>query len=121
MKASLEFSDSELSIMLDAVTYIYEQAAYSNISSAEKFAPLLTATGLQPPKVTALTTSWVEGRELFLTKLRDQTLGTPLVLDDVQWRLQMTLGSATLSKTKQMNGWYTAPLHHHHHHSPDLI
>mmetsp|Transcript_17559 Transcript_17559/g.19756 ORF Transcript_17559/g.19756 Transcript_17559/m.19756 type:complete len:204 (+) Transcript_17559:36-647(+) len=92
----------ELDTIMDASSYIFEQAAYHNLN-AQKLAGHLAAAGVAQPQAQAFGVAWDERREAFLTKLRNHTLGAPLVLNSVDWRLQLTMGQQTLTKTKDIN------------------
>jgi len=97
----LAVSAAEVDTVVEAATFIFEQAAYANIS--KDFAAHLTAVKVSAGRAAAFANAWSEGRDAFLNKLRDTTLGTPHVLSDVQWRLQMTLSTDAVGRSKDVN------------------
>ena len=109
IRALFEFSQSDLDTVVDASSYIFEQAAYHGLDAASLLESL-QAAGLEKLQAMAFAKVWHESGDAFLDKLKAHTLGAPKQLDAVSWRLQMTMGQRGLSKTKDLNAVFNLEL-----------
>ncbi len=102
LKAVLELSSSDVDIFVSGCSYVWDQAAFSNLSP-DKLEPQLLEHGANQSAVDVMKSVWADGRVAFINALRERTLGAPQTLDAVNWRLQLTMSHKELSKTKAMS------------------
>jgi len=107
--ALFSFTQEQLDTVLDACTYIFEQAAYHNLKP-ERLTAYLVQAKLEQSQAEALGANWRDYRDVYLAKRRDHSFGAPLTLDDVSWRLQLSLADQSLSKTKDLNAIFNFTL-----------
>jgi len=94
----LKLSSADLSVVLEACTFIFEQAAYYNISG-NTLGSQLGKTGLDQAKIEIFQRIWQEEAEGLVARLKTKTV-SPLVLDEIGWRLHLHLSQSNLSKIK---------------------
>jgi len=94
----LGLSQSELSNVLEACTFIFEQSTYYSISPTT-LVNQLEKTGLVPPKIEVFQKVWQEEAESLIGRLRTKSVA-PYVLDSVGWRLHLHMSQSSLSRVK---------------------
>jgi hypothetical protein len=90
------FSASELQLVIDSCSFIFERAAYFSLSTARLGNELnqsLTSPSLGDDQATAFKHVWEHEREGLLDKLRQHSL-SPHHLDKIHWRLQLVVPPA---------------------------
>jgi len=102
LKSSLGLNDVELSTVLEGCCYIFDSAAYHSLAPGA-LAQHLANANVKSEKAEAFSNVWKQQRDSFVGDLRKQTLGAPLVLDDVNWRLHLEMSTQDLHKNKNMS------------------
>jgi len=105
----LSFSADQLETVLDASSYIFEQAGYLNLN-ADNLKRHLELAGINDNIATTFATCWQTHRETYTSKLRDRSFGAPLTLQQIDWRLNLTMGHTSKSKTKDFNAIFNLHL-----------
>lgn len=95
----LKLSKSELTSVLDACTFIFEQCAYHS-TTAQKLKEHLEKAGLHQPQAEAFINTWSKEKAQIIAHLRERTI-VPKSLEEIEWSLQMQLAHSSLSKLKQ--------------------
>ena len=72
-------SNEAVHTLLDALSYIYEQAAYHLLSADKLKAQLSDVLQVAEPQGAAIAFVWGEQRESYMNNLRDRSFGTPMV------------------------------------------
>lgn len=101
----LAISSQDLQLIVNVSTYIYEQAAFKNLS-AGKLKGHLDEGGMEEAQSTSIAKAWMDNKEPYLSKLRSHSLGAPGTLNRTDWRLQLNLGDQNLSKLKAPNALF---------------
>lgn len=109
LKTLLGFNSEEIDITMSCTAYICDQSAYYNLSDA-KLAKQLAEHQLDEQKAITFGQTWGTFKPNFLQQLKDKSFGAPLVLSDVDWKLNLTTSAKDLAKTKQLNGIMTLSL-----------
>jgi len=99
---AFKLSQTELQTVVDAASYVFEQAAYHSLT-AVLLKSQLEAVGLETAQALGFGKCWHENSESFTSRLKEQTMGSPQVLDSSSWRLQLNMGQDSLSKQKGLN------------------
>lgn len=102
LKQLLGISSEQLDTFISGCSYIFDQAAYHNLT-AEKLMGNLQSSTMDDTQAQLLAGIWGKERMKFINNLRDNTLGAPQVLDSVDWRLQLTMAQDGISQTKGLN------------------
>ena len=102
LRLMLNVSVEELDIIVWGCSYIWDQAAFYNLSPTN-LASQLQEHGMTEAIVNVFGAVWASMKPAFMTTLRDYTFGAPKVLKDVDWRLQLTISHQSLAKTKVCN------------------
>lgn len=84
----LGLSAFELETVVDGSSYVFETAAYHDLSP-EALRQSLEAAGLPALQATVFARGWAEGHDALVAHLGERQLGAPLILESVDWRLQM--------------------------------
>lgn len=104
-KLQNEFSikPQQVSLMVDACSYVFEQALYLGISSkkVDAFVKQLIQAGISEEHARCFGDVWKSFADEYIEKMRDKTLGGPLALKGVNWRLQVKVGQESMSKLKE--------------------
>lgn len=90
------FSASELQLVIDSCSFIFERAAYFSLSPARlgnELGQSLTSPRLADDQLAAFKHVWEHEREGLLDKLRHHSL-SPFQLDKIHWRLQLVVPPA---------------------------
>lgn len=95
-------SPDDLDIILTSISYILDQSAFSNLS-ADKLTAHLAEHALCEASTLAIAAVWRAQGPALIARLRDRVLGAPLVLADVDWRMQLTMAHGDLTKTKVLS------------------
>lgn len=90
LRTVLGLNEDQLTTVLEASSYIFEQAAYFSCSF-KKLGRQLLAAQMAEAQAQAFSQAWQENAESYLTQLKAHSLGGPKVLDQVSWRLHLTL------------------------------
>ncbi|ELR13110.1 HCaRG protein [Acanthamoeba castellanii str. Neff] len=90
------FSASELQLVIDSCSFIFERAAYFSLATSARLgnelSQSLTSPSLGDDQLAAFKHVWEHEREGLLDKLRQHSL-SPHQLDKIHWRLQLVPGS----------------------------
>jgi len=89
----------DLRVVLDSCSFIFEQAAYYDITS-QVLSGQLEKSGVTTQKISAFEQIWESESKDFVAKLRSKTLA-PLTLDSINWRLHLQIGQSSLSRLKE--------------------
>jgi hypothetical protein len=104
-KLQTEFSikPQQVSLMVDACSYVFEQALYLSISSSkvDSLVKQLIQAGISEEHARCFGNTWKSFGDEYIEKMKDKTLGGPLALKGVNWRLQVKVGQDSLSKLKE--------------------
>ncbi|KYQ94398.1 COMM domain-containing protein 10 [Tieghemostelium lacteum] len=92
----LKITSTELDSVLECCSFIFEQTAYYTLSGAN-LSNQLKKTSLNEDKVQAFESIWSDSAQDVIGLLRQKTV-SPLVLDDVAWRLHYQMSSSTSNK-----------------------
>ena len=90
---------ADLETVLEACSYIFEQAAYQSIS-ADKLGKHLNEAGMGAAQVASTVNVWATGSSALTQKLRERTLGGPKVLSSSSWRMQLEMGQSGLARVR---------------------
>jgi len=101
LRDAFDLTQENLETLLNASVYVFDTAAYKNIT-ATKLKAFLEASGVDGTQAMSFAKVWNDHKETFLAKLRSQTLSGTQKLDGVKWRLQLTMGQKELSKSKDL-------------------
>jgi len=102
LKTALELSSEALDTFIGGCSYIWDQAAFYNLTP-EKLELHLKEHDLIEEAIAVFKAVWAAGRLAYVNALRERTLGAPLVLKDIDWRLQITMANTTLANTKTLS------------------
>mmetsp|Transcript_28497 Transcript_28497/g.33703 ORF Transcript_28497/g.33703 Transcript_28497/m.33703 type:complete len:199 (+) Transcript_28497:18-614(+) len=89
-------SDGELRTVLEALSYVFEQAAYHTIRPAS-LPDLLMETGMDEGHAAAVAEVWEEGATGLVAQLKEHTMSGPSSLTSSQYRLHLVMGESNLS------------------------
>jgi len=92
LSSLLSLSPTQLITFLSLLLYIFEQAAYHSLS-VNKLTAELSSTALNGSLTPLFTQVWSIHRDSLLTLLSSQSFGAPAVFDDLNWRLQVSMGT----------------------------
>jgi hypothetical protein len=91
------FSASELQLVIDSCSFIFERAAYFSLATSARLgnelSQSLTSPSLGDDQLAAFKHVWEHEREGLLDKLRQHSL-SPHQLDKIHWRLQLVVPPA---------------------------
>lgn len=74
-----QLTSEQIHILLDSMSYIYEQAAYHLLNGDKLKAQLMDVLQIAEPQSAAIAYVWNEQREAYMINLRDRTFGSPQV------------------------------------------
>lgn len=92
-----ETSAAGVETIIQATSYVVEQAAYHTLKPG-KLEAQLAACGLAEAHAAALAQVWAAEAESLVAKLRERPFGAPLALADVQCRQNLIVADSTLSR-----------------------
>ncbi|KAL9650843.1 hypothetical protein ABK040_004918 [Willaertia magna] len=95
-------NDKQLILLIDACSYVFEQALYNSLNPEKLYQELIDSqTGILDTHAQAFQEAWKkQGRE-YLNQARERhSLGGPVTLENFDWRLQMQLSQADMTKIK---------------------
>lgn len=95
----------QLTTLIEASTYIFEQATYFTVS-ANKLVNQLMAASVADAQAQAFGQVWAEHSEAYVKQVKSRLIGAPKVLDNVTWRLHMTLGNQSEAKSTNLTGFF---------------
>lgn len=101
VREMLGLTQAQLDEVVNGSSYIFETSAYHDFAP-EKLRGGLEEAGMGAVQATTFARAWAEGREALAARLAERQMGTPLVLDAVDWRLQMEVGHQRLSKIREL-------------------
>jgi COMMD2-7/10, HN domain len=109
LREMFSLTQGDLTTMVDACSYIFEQAAYHSVEP-QGLQQNLVSVGVAPKHGLAFASVWSEKSESYLSRLSSNTLGAPLVLDSSSWRLQMTVAQEDVAKSKDVRAIFNMHL-----------
>jgi len=99
----LGFSASDLQLVIDSCSFIFERAAYFSLSSnrlGNELGHSLTSTALGDDQLAAFKRVWETEREGLLEKLKQHSV-SPHQLEKLYWRLQLVVPPPTAVAASQ--------------------
>mmetsp|Transcript_37490 Transcript_37490/g.64681 ORF Transcript_37490/g.64681 Transcript_37490/m.64681 type:complete len:214 (+) Transcript_37490:108-749(+) len=90
---------SQLSTVLESLSYILEQAAYHTIHP-NQLKDLLMGADMDEEHAQAVATVWAEEATEFVGRLKEHTMSGPKALLDSQYRLHLMMGESNLTRLK---------------------
>jgi hypothetical protein len=90
-------SDGELTTVLEALSYVFEQAAYHTIRPAS-LPPLLEEALWDAEHAAAVGRAWEEGAAGIVAALKEHTMSGPKTLVGSQYRLHLVMAESNLSR-----------------------
>lgn len=97
---------AQLSLLVDACSYVFEQALYNSMNPDRLYAELTENTSLTDEHAKGFQQIWRENSRQYFNNAKDRTLGGPALLKNFSWRLQILLSEDALSKQKQTNALF---------------
>ncbi|XP_015596638.1 COMM domain-containing protein 10 isoform X2 [Cephus cinctus] len=97
LSISLDLNKDDLSLLLDTVTLIYTQAAYSIVKPAVMEAYMKDPLNIEDDKVVILLNAWVMYAKGIIDVLRQKSIFHTQV-NDINWSLNMQSSSSGISK-----------------------
>jgi hypothetical protein len=97
---------TQLSLLIDASSYVFEQALYNSMNPDRLFNELTQNTSLSTEHAQGFQQVWEENRSKYVTNAKDRTLGGPSLLRNFSWRLQIHLSEDAASKQRQTNALF---------------
>ncbi len=97
---------TQLSLLIDASSYVFEQALYNSMNPDRLYNELTTSTSLSSEHAAGFQQVWRENSRQYLTNAKDRSLGGPALLKDFSWRLQIHLSEDSSSKQRQTNALF---------------
>jgi hypothetical protein len=104
-------SAEQLTTVIEASTYVFEQAAYFSVS-ANKLSTQLQNFAVGEGQALAFAQAWSDHGEAYLRKVKSRTLGAPKVLENVNWRLHMALANQTHGRAIDMTSFFDLSTQH---------
>ncbi|KAI1900241.1 hypothetical protein AGOR_G00047970 [Albula goreensis] len=98
LQAALALDKQALSLVLETVSFILEQAVYHNVKPAS-LKQQLEGIHLHPDKVEALSQAWASAGPETIEKFR-QTIFAPKKLEHVGWQLKLQMAQSTQARLK---------------------
>lgn len=96
--------DTELQIILNCISYIYEQAAFTS-TGPEALYQLLLESGIDESHGKVFGKLWASEGSDYISKLKAQPLGYPSLIG-LDYHLNMVLGQNDLSKLQESTALY---------------
>ena len=93
-------SEAELSTILEACAYIFEQAAYTTLRP-QVLKSTLQEAGMDEAHAESMQQVWAAEAAGLVAKLRERTMGGPKNLVNSHWRMNLMMGEGRLSQMKQ--------------------
>eukprot|EP00499_Haloplacidia_sp_CaronLabIsolate_P013263 CAMPEP_0196775248 /NCGR_PEP_ID=MMETSP1104-20130614/3912_1 /TAXON_ID=33652 /ORGANISM="Cafeteria sp., Strain Caron Lab Isolate" /LENGTH=205 /DNA_ID=CAMNT_0042145415 /DNA_START=35 /DNA_END=652 /DNA_ORIENTATION=+ len=100
LRELLHVSAQDLRTVLDAATYVFEQAGYHSLKP-DVLRRHLAGAGMAEAQAETFHAVWGTHGTAVLEALRARTLGGPQVLRDSKWQLQLQLGQRGITKLKE--------------------
>ncbi|XP_015190739.1 PREDICTED: COMM domain-containing protein 10-like isoform X1 [Polistes dominula] len=94
---SLELNKEELTFLLDAITFIYKQAAFNIVKPAAFESILKDTCHLDEDKTLTFVNSWLTYGKGIIKDLRKKSI-FPKQVKDINWCLNIQSSSSTISK-----------------------
>ncbi|KAJ8285265.1 hypothetical protein GJAV_G00024830 [Gymnothorax javanicus] len=98
LQAALSLDKPALSLVLETISFILEQAVYHNVKPAA-FKQQLESVHLDPEKVDAFAQAWASSGPETIEKVR-QRIFAPKKLEHVGWQLSLQMGQSAQAKLK---------------------
>ncbi|KAJ8380978.1 hypothetical protein SKAU_G00017560 [Synaphobranchus kaupii] len=98
LQSALSMDKQALSLVLETISFILEQAVYHNVKPAS-LKQQLESVHLQPDKVDALSQAWASAGPDAIEKFR-QRIFAPKKLEHVGWQLNLQMAQSTRAKLK---------------------
>ncbi|XP_061117316.1 COMM domain-containing protein 10 [Conger conger] len=98
LQGALSLDKQALSLVLETVSFILEQAVYHNVKPAS-LKQQLESVHLDPDKVDALSQAWASTASDTVEKFR-QRIFAPKKLEHVGWQLNLQMAQSTQAKLK---------------------
>eukprot|EP00794_Sanderia_malayensis_P009870 gene9870-10880_t len=104
LQAAFDLNKDEITIMLDSLSFILEQAAYHNAKPAS-LQQQLQSIELLEEKISTFLSIWSENGPSVIAKLRKRSLA-PKQLDSLNWRLNLQMSQSNRSKMKMPTAFF---------------
>ncbi|EDO32681.1 predicted protein [Nematostella vectensis] len=101
LQVAFALDKDDLHIVLETCAFVFEQAAYHN-AKPQGLQQQLQNLNLEDDKVNSIVEVWVASGKSLIDKLRKRSLA-PVQLDCVNWRLNLQMAQANMSKMKLPN------------------
>lgn len=105
LQSVFNLTQPQLTTLIEASTYIFEQATYFTVS-ANKLVAQLQLVSVAEPQAQAFGAVWSEHGDAYVKQIKSRLLGAPKVLSDVSWRLHMTLGNQSEAKATNLTSFF---------------
>ncbi|XP_065671080.1 COMM domain-containing protein 10 isoform X2 [Hydra vulgaris] len=101
LQLAFDLSSSEVELLLEIISFIWEQAAY-HLAKGNIFAQQLSIIGIHEDKIEVFTSLWKELGPIVIEHFRKRSLA-PKQLDTIKWNLNVEVAQAKRIKLKAPN------------------
>ncbi|KAG8191724.1 hypothetical protein JTE90_008788 [Oedothorax gibbosus] len=98
LEVSLSVDQEQLKLILQTLTFIFQQAAY-HMAKPAVLSQQLLLIDINEEKVSTIVQAWVANAKNVIENLKKKTIA-PKQLEDVNWELRLELAQSSLSKLK---------------------
>lgn len=98
LEISLSVDQEQLRLILQTLTFIFQQAAY-HVAKPAVLSQQLQQIEINEEKVSTIVQAWVNNAKNVVEKLKKKTIASKQ-LSDVNWELRLELAQSSLSKLK---------------------
>ncbi|CAL1298418.1 unnamed protein product [Larinioides sclopetarius] len=102
LEISLSVNQEKLKLILQTLTFIFQQAAY-HLAKPSVLSQQLQLIELSEEKISAIVQAWVSNAKTVIEKLKKKTIA-PKQLNDVNWELRLQTAQSSMSKLKNPVG-----------------
>eukprot|EP01083_Nonionella_stella_P039063 106229_1 len=100
---------SQLKMISDALTYIFETAVYHTVDP-ENLKSALEKLGLGTDHIQVLVKSWTENGPNLVSSLKKKSFGAPNVLEDVSWRMHAEMSNSKECEKSEIRSIFSLKL-----------
>ncbi|GIX68743.1 COMM domain-containing protein 10 [Caerostris darwini] len=102
LEISLSVNQEQLKLILQTLTFIFQQAAY-HLAKPTVLAHQLQSIEINEEKISAIVQAWIANAKTVIEKLKKKTIA-PKQMNDVNWELRLQSAQSSLSKLKNPIG-----------------
>ncbi|XP_015910527.1 COMM domain-containing protein 10 [Parasteatoda tepidariorum] len=98
LEVSLAVNQEQLKLILQTLTFIFQQAAY-HVAKPAVLSQNLQQIDLNEEKISTIVQTWVTHAKNVVEKLKQKSIA-PKQLSDVNWELRLQMANSSMSKLK---------------------